>query len=196
MHKCILSAASEYFNGMFSGSFIESNQAEIRLSDVTAKTLDVILKLIYGFHVEFSSLKDEEEVVDVLKAANILQIDFITDFCWGHLVKEVTLENCWTLLLLSDLLMKKTVYEEVIGFIGTHLKHFWKSKVLMEVDVDTIEKILKSNGLKVQSEEDVFFLMVAWINHDMEVRFKFCPRLLKAIRLHLLSSKVDGWFVD
>lgn len=176
---------------MFSGSFIESGQDEIRLPDISAKTLDTILKLIYGFHVEFSSLNTEEDVVNVLKAANILRIDFIMDYCWGFLVKEINLENCWTLLELADVLMKKTVYEETIGFIGAHLRQFWKSKALMEVDVETIQNILKSNGLKVQSEEDVFFLMVAWINHDMDARFKYCPQLLKSIRLHLLSSKVE-----
>lgn len=140
--------------------------------------------------MEFNSLKDEDLLMDVLKAANLLQIDFIVEYCWNFLMKRISQENCWTILKLADMMMRKQVYDEVISFIGQHLKQFWKSKEILEVDAVTIENILKSNDLKVQTEEDVFFLMVAWINHDMDERFKYCPNLLKYIRLNLMSEEV------
>lgn len=190
MHKGILSAASEYFNGMFSGSFRESQQAEVSMASVDSVSLGIILRLIYGFNVEFNSLRDEAVVVEVLKTANLLQIDFIIEYCWAFLVKRISQENCWTILRLADMMMKKTAYEEVIRFLGMHLQQFWKSQEILEVDIATITNILKSNDLKVHSEEDVFFLMVAWINYDMQDRFKYCPELLKYIRLNLMTSEV------
>lgn len=152
-------------------------------------SLGIILKLIYGFNVEFNWLRDEEMVIEVLKTANLLQIDFIIEYCWTFLLKQINQENCWTILRLSDMMMKRSVYDEVIRFIGMHLKHFWKYKEILEVDVVTITNILKSDDLKVQAEEDVFFLMVAWINHDMDQRFRYCPQLLKYIRLNLMTSE-------
>lgn len=175
---------------MFSGSFKESRQAEIRIPSIDSVSLGMILKLIYGFSVEFNLLKDDVLVVEVLKAANLLQIDFIIDHCWNFLGKQLSQENCWTILRLADMMMKRAVYDEAIRFIGGHLKQFWKSQEVLEVDAATIENILKSNDLKVNSEEDVFFLMVAWINHDMDARFQYCPKLLKFIRLNLMSSEV------
>lgn len=160
------------------------------MTSIDSCSLGIILKLIYGFSVEFNSLRDEEVVIEVLKAANLLQIDFISEYCWAFLVKRISRENCWGILRLADLMMKKSVYEEVIKFIGMHLKEFWKSQEILEVSIDTITSILQSNDLKVHSEEDVFFLMVAWINFDMDVRFKYCPELLKFIRLNLMTSEV------
>lgn len=190
VHKGILSAASEYFNGMFSGSFRESQQAEVDMASVDSVSLGIILRLIYGFNVEFNSLRDEEVVVEVLKTANLLQIDFIIEYCWVFLIKRISQDNCWTILRLADMMMKKSAYDEVIRFLGMHLQQFWKSQEILEVDIATITNILKSNDLKVHSEEDVFFLMVAWINYDMQDRFKFCPELLKHIRLNLMTSEV------
>lgn len=194
VHKGILSAASEYFHGMFSGSFRESKQEEVHLTSIDSTSLGIILKLIYGFNVEFNSLRDEDVVVEVLKAANLLQIDFICEYCWAFLAKRIHEENCWTILRLADMMAKRTVYDEVIRFVGMHLKQLWKSQELLEVDILTITNILKSNDLKVHSEDDVFFLMVAWINYDMDVRFKFCPELLKYIRLNLMTSQVGEAF--
>lgn len=190
VHKCILSAASEYFSAMFSGSFKESRQEEINITSIDSVPLGIVLRLIYGFNVEFNSLRDEDLMMEVLKAANLLQIDFIVEYCWSFLLKRISQENCWTILRLADMMMRKSVYDEVISFIGAHLKQFWKSKEILEVDAVTIENILKSNDLKVQTEEDVFFLMVAWINHDMDERFKYCPQLLKYIRLNLMTEQV------
>lgn len=176
---------------MFSGSFKESTQHEIEMAAVDSDSLGVILKLIYGFNVEFNWLKDEGMVVEVLKTANLLQIDFITDYCWTFLLQKISQDNCWAILRLSDMMMRRSVYDEVIRFIGMHLKQFAKSSSheILDVDIVTITNILKSDDLKVQAEEDVFYLMVAWINHDMDARFQYCPELLKHIRLNLMTCQ-------
>ena len=160
------------------------------MTSVDSVSLGIILKLIYGFNVEFLTFKDEDVVVEVLKGANLLQIDFITESCWSFLVKRISHDNCWTILRLADMMSKRPVYDECIKYIGMHLKEFWKSHEILDVDVATITNILKSNDLKVHSEEDVFFLMVAWINYDMEDRFRHCPELLKYIRLNLMTKEV------
>ena len=47
-HKCVLSAASQYFRSMFAGgSFAESSSSEIELFSVDKGALDLILKMIY-----------------------------------------------------------------------------------------------------------------------------------------------------
>lgn len=160
------------------------------MSSFDSNSLGIVLKLIYGFNVELNSLRDEAVVIEVLKTANILQIDFIIEFCWNFLVKRISQDNCWSILRLADMMMKKSVYDQVISFIGMHLKQFWQSQDILQVDFTTISNILKSNDLKVHSEEDVFFLMVAWINQDIDGRFRYCPELLKFIRLNLMTSQV------
>lgn len=54
-------------------------------------------------------------------------------------------------------------------------------------------EIISSDDLNVKNEEIVFECIIRWINHDLENRKQHISKLLRCIRLGLLSTQ---YFVE
>ncbi|ESN92201.1 hypothetical protein HELRODRAFT_194346 [Helobdella robusta] len=61
------------------------------------------------------------------------------------------------------------------------------NEILKLTDVE-LEELLSSDHLNVKSEEVVFECIVRWIQHDVKNRKQYIAKLLKCIRLGLLST--------
>jgi len=57
----------------------------------------------------------------------------------------------------------------------------------LELDVEDVEKLLSRDDLDVENEEDVFHLMMKWIDHDIDRRQQYFSKLLKCLRLTLIA---------
>ena len=62
------------------------------------------------------------------------------------------------------------------------------SKSFLELDYETLEKILDSSDLYVSSEFEVLNAAGNWLNHNIDERSKFARKLLMKVRLPLLSE--------
>jgi hypothetical protein len=78
VHRCILSAWSTYFASMFSGSWRETSQSEIRLIGVSAAALEKALEFIYRgvCDMKLTSLSDINVLLNV---ADVFDIARFTD---------------------------------------------------------------------------------------------------------------------
>ena len=99
-HKLILAAASPYFETMFKSSskFLESDQNKIKLKDVSGDSLRVLIDYIYTGKIIIS----EDNVEDILIAANFLQLQAVKDTCANVLMEKITVSNCLGIHLLAD----------------------------------------------------------------------------------------------
>ena len=59
---------------------------------------------------------------------------------------------------------------------------------ILELEFYAIAKILKSSGLSVHSELEVFYTADNWLKHNSNERSQFAKQLLLAVRLPLLSD--------
>ena len=79
-HRVVLAASSEYFSAMFTTKMQESSQKEIELKDdsLTPAALQIILDFVYKTEINIT----EENVFEVLGAADHLQMTSAIDKCW------------------------------------------------------------------------------------------------------------------
>lgn len=183
VHKCLLMAASQYFAVMFSGSFAEASQEAVRIGGLSARTMDIILKSLYGFETDLGLL-EPAVLVELLKGVNLLQINWFERCCWRSLLDGMTTENCWLTLDLAEALTTEWAYQEVLAYIGAHFESCRSApELLAAANPNVIEAVLASDGLRIDSEMEVFECLVKWLNYDLAARIKLCGQFLLHIRL-------------
>ena len=189
MHKCVLASASPYFEAMFSGNFKESNENEIFLKDVPdMATFDMVLGGVYAKALHL----DEGNVLAVLRISNLLQFQRIENECWEFILARMDdLDNSHEVLALADQLGQKRVYKQALMRVAYNFRQLRHLEVFQEQDPQLLFKLLSSDDLRVNSEEDVVEALLFWLSFDRKGRMKYLPQLIQAIRVPLLTQEVS-----
>ncbi|XP_060870532.1 kelch-like protein 12 [Metopolophium dirhodum] len=97
-HKIVLMVASSYFRAMLS-NFDESNKDVVNIRELDSTVLQLLVDYIYTGEI----IVTKENVQDLLPAANILQLDFVSAACAKFLQKPLDASNCLGVRALADL---------------------------------------------------------------------------------------------
>lgn len=188
VHKCVLATASKYFEAMFSGNFKESNENEIFLKDVPdLQTFDMVLAGVYATPLQL----DEANVLAVLRISNLLQFTRIENESWEFILNRMDeFDNSQEVLALSDQLGQQRVYKQALTRVAYNFRELRVQQEFQEQDAKLLFKLLSSDDLRVNGEEDVVAALLHWLNFDRKARVKYLPQLIKAIRVPLLKKEV------
>lgn len=66
-----------------------------------------------------------------------------------------------------------------------------RNQEFFQLSVEQLSNLLSSNDLNVPSEQDVFYALMSWVQHDQPNREKCIPELMALIRLPLLHPAVS-----
>ena len=179
-HRCILAAASPYFNTLYFSIFSERQEQEVDLSHVftPASVLRNIVEYIYGEEIIIT----EENVSDFLAGAHYLMITEITLLCLKFLVGNLKLRNClwtWTLAEIysfSDLIV---ICQELA------ISRFHDCLIGMEETMtchpEYLLKFLDQGLTKHCSNPDARAFIKKYVAHDFDRRKSYLSKLQQKI---------------
>ncbi|CEF65203.1 Speckle-type POZ protein [Strongyloides ratti] len=131
VHKAILSARCTYFATMFSDETnMECKSGEVTFEDFDNEIMKAVLRFIYTGEV-----LEESKSIEMLGAADRLQLDSLKTFIEKCLVSEVNQSTVCNLLLHADIYNAERLRKRCINCIGRY-----QSKILQSEDWDEIEK--------------------------------------------------------
>lgn len=187
-HRCVLAAASEYFQVMFNINMLESTQSRIHLRGASASGLAKLLDFAYTGSLCIT----EGTVVDLLFLSSMLLMFDVTEACWGQLVRTLDLRNCIERKMLADSAANcEQVTNFVTAFVVENLGNL-DANAIANCPADFVSELLSREDLAVESELDVFRLFLKWYAGDLmaEKEGKFSEReaLLDCVRFAFLSS--------
>ncbi len=182
-HKCVLSAASEYFRSMFLGKYQESKKGEVEIKGVTHPAMQGILAAIYTKKLKLTN----KTVVDLLSAADFLQINEIVEKCEEHMVAKLTNVTCLQFLKLFDKYSLEKGQKAAHNFIVNNFKTVSINKDFLKVSKEAMCSYLTDENLQVDQEMDVFSAVKVWIEHDKS-RLDFAAEIMCEISLALLPA--------
>ncbi|GLD48710.1 kelch-like protein 32 isoform X1 [Lates japonicus] len=163
-HKAVLAACSDYFRAMFSLCMVESEADEVTLQGVTSVGLKHALDFAYTGQI----LLEPAVIQDVLSAGSHLQLLELLSLCSHYLIQELSSVNYLELYRVADLFHLPALEEAVVGFLVEHLSELSQSRQdeALQLPYRLLREVLKSDRLTSLSEEEIWKLVVLWLEHD------------------------------
>lgn len=164
-HKAVLCTAGGYFSAVFDHDLKEKYAQEIELSTICPSIMDVVLNYIYTGEMTLDDLQTSQ---NVLIASDYLSLTHLRDAAMEHMKAFLTTSNFLQTLNFADRYNFAELSSIVCLYVQCNFTAIVKEKQHLDFTVEQLIKVLKSDDLIVEKEEDVFDSVVQWIKHHPE----------------------------
>ncbi|KAF5920301.1 hypothetical protein HPG69_007607 [Diceros bicornis minor] len=190
-HKVVLASCSPYFHAMFTSKYhplpsdemSESRQTHVTLHDIDPQALDQLVQFAYTAEI----VVGEGNVQTLLPAASLLQLNGVRDACCKFLLSQLDPSNCLGIRGFADTHSCSDLLKAAHRYVLQHFVDVAKTEEFMLLPLKQVLELVSSDSLNVPSEEDVYRAVLSWVKHDVDARRQHVPRLMKCVRLPLLS---------
>ncbi|XP_001948331.2 kelch-like protein 2 isoform X1 [Acyrthosiphon pisum] len=182
-HKVVLASASPYFHAMFT-HFSERNHDVVVMKQLDSTALQVLVNFIYTGKIVIN----EENVRDLLSAANLLQLQEVKEACCNFLQSQLCSTNCFSINAIADLHSCTELLTSSELYIHQHFSEAADGDEFLSLSSEEVIKLISSDKLIVPSEEKVFESVIRWVKHELGTRKCILPQLMKHVRLPLASK--------
>ena len=166
-HRAILAAASEFFKSALTTDKRKARERRITLHDVSEKMFSTLLECIYGGKYVLT----EENLFDVWKAADMLQITVLTDQCMD-LLKEICStkmsENNCIDYFCKVRLFNQQAQSTVLDFIH---KNFTTLGIRFRaglLTMDELKSLIAHRKLEVGCEDQTIEFVLKWAEKNKD----------------------------
>lgn len=182
-HRAILAAISPYFQAMFTHELVESSQEVVDIRDMNADILSALVDFAYTGEIELTI----NNVQEVLSAASLLQIIQVQELCCSFLMKQLDVTNCLGIKNFVEANGCTQVCADIDHFAAKHFQQVSSGSEFLSSSWENVCTLISSPELKVDKEEEVYTVVMEWIKQDPSERSQHLPKLLKHVRLPMVS---------
>ncbi|KAI8435020.1 hypothetical protein MSG28_003452 [Choristoneura fumiferana] len=171
---------------MFSVGLEESQKRHVSLPSVPPEILPMIIDFIYSGEVVI----DKSTVQHLLIAADMLQLRELVTGCGEYLRKELHPSNALGIFRFAEAHNCSELAEEALEHAQANWNVVANGDELLDLPLPQLVTLLSSEQLKVESEAQVLYPALRWLEHDPACRRRHCFEVLSQIRLPLIAPQV------
>lgn len=183
-HRCVLAANSQFFYTMFGSGMKESSQKILSLYSVSFTAMSLILDYFYTREI----LVDEDNVLDLLHASSFLLVIPVKNACIDLLSKQLTSENCFSILQVAEQFGADVLARKAKNFIKVNFSIVVKNEEFASILQNDLVSFISDDEIQVEKEEEVYQCVLKWVEHDEANRAPALPELLKHLRMGSLPK--------
>lgn len=197
-HKLILDMASDYFRAMFASNedgkprWTEGSNNEVKIHNPSADAVALAIQFIYKGVAATKGIEDSEsQLLALLAASHMLQLDLLRDHCSAKLVKFVTHKNA---VNLRELAKQYGAHELADKALAIMENNFASLMFCENISVKLLCKLINRWKLapKSYSMRRIYtFAIDDWLLKKVDERPQYMARILSMLDL----SKVNGEFL-
>ena len=148
------------------------------------------MEFIYTGTVEVN----EKNAGDLIIAADYLLLESLKIISGRFLQKQMTTFNCISTFHFAEKYRCEELVLRSTKFIQDNFTSVAKSDEFLNLDAEEVEKWISSENILVAAEEDVFRIIVNWVEQNKGERKDKFEQLFRHVRLVMLSR--DSLFSD
>ncbi|XP_028331523.1 kelch-like protein 11 [Gouania willdenowi] len=184
-HRCVLSAASPYFELLLGGQFSESEAGRVELKEWSSatgpdpETVEELVQFMYTGAVRVTTAN----VHDVLELSDRFLLGTLKSFCGDFLMRKLNLSTCVAIHSLSHMYTLDQLAQEAAKMIRRNFHKVIFTEEFCTLPFHLVRDWLCDSDITVNSEEELFEAIVKWVYHNREQREKYFEDLFKLLRL-------------
>lgn len=188
-HRSVLSAASPFFSQRFSDASSSSSSAgtlELRgwgSAQLGPDTAEAVVEFMYTGQISVTVVNVE----GVLELADRFLLGHLKTFCGEFLMKRLTLANCVSLHSLSQTYALERLGEGATALIRKNFHKVIHNKEFCSLPFELLRDWLSDSEIAVNSEHELFEVIVRWVNSCLEEREKHFEEMFGLLRLTQLT---------
>lgn len=182
-HKNVLAAFSPFFKTMFQSQYVESKQNIVNLKCIEAEMMNLLLNYAYTSSITITRTNCQS----LLSAANLLQVIPVRNAACKFLESHMDTSNCLGIYCFAESHSCTELQQKALNFA---LKNFWnvaQNEEFLELTMEKLIELTKSDKLEVEKEELVFLAVERWFNERPEDRTQRFHKVLETVRLPLID---------
>ncbi|OQR77072.1 actin-binding protein IPP-like [Tropilaelaps mercedesae] len=192
-HWVVLAAASPYFEAMYRMNLMETQTNVATLHEIeNPEVFQIILDFIYKGDIEVR----EENCQFLLAAANMLQLPEVVGFCCTFLSKHLHPSNCVGIFRFAELHACTNLKLDAKRLIECKFTEVMKEDEFLHIPQTTLQAFLRSEGLSIDNECQVFDALMTWILHDVNARRRYIFDLLPDVRIAVMSNRMIEQYLE
>ena len=185
-HRCVLGAATPVFYTMFYGEFKEKRQQMVDLSEAftSVSMLDRIINFIYGHELVVT----EDVVSDLLRGANFLMIEEITELCLKFMLKALNLDNCLWIMTLAELYSLRELKEVCFDLACSRFHDcLIKTKDALKLPPEYLKNYIENGMADHCSEAEIMSFLEKFFGNDSHI--EEINYIMETVRKSKLKSR-------
>ncbi|CAL1548666.1 unnamed protein product [Lymnaea stagnalis] len=160
-HRVLLGACSPVLRGMFKSGMKEDKEGFARLQEISKETFQLIITVLYTGR----DVLTVDNVIDIWKAAHMLQIDFLVKHCEKCATKFIKTDNFHEFNENAKLFGSETVLKVTRKFILKNFNAVRKTQGFLKMSSNEVLSIVKRQDLVVSSEDIVLEAILDWADY-------------------------------
>ena len=186
-HRIVLCAASPFFYNALNSEMKEKKEGVIRLEEAIKGLMEDILEYLYTGNVYIS----ERNAVDLLAMADYLIIPSLKVKSCEVITQSMSHTNCLLFYYAAMRYQCTELQERTRNFIFANFMSVTASDDFLELSRKQVEEWISRDEIKVKSEEEVFQVIVKWMEEREIGEHEEFFQLLRHVRLmHVPRSYV------
>ena len=169
-NKMVLSCYSTYFQTMFRTEMQEQYQDAIELQGFNGKYIKMLIDYMYGETIVI----DDENVLQILAAADCLQLQDVKDFCIEYLKTSLltcrSTANCLDVLTAYSLYLPNLSRDHIYLFISENFDAVFHQEKFKNFSIHDLKSLLTNINKNKVNQESMFSAVISWVEHFEEDR--------------------------
>jgi len=185
-HRRVLSEASPFFEKLLNSDMKETQEGVVKLEMFTESVIAATLQFIYIGDVHILA---EDNARDLIVVADYLILDKLKLLAGGVLVQTLNASNCISTYYFAERYQCEDLLSNTKKFFLANFTSVYVTsrEEVLNMSSREVEMWISSDEIDVSAEEDVFKIILAWIDRDRSRRKRYFVELFRHVRLVYVS---------
>ena len=161
-HRLVLGCFSRFFERLFESPMKEQYEGVVTLKDLNDEAVKVLIDYMYTGNITLN----QENVLNILAAADYLQINDVCQYCFDFFKSVISVENWFTIFASLRLYENDSVLAQLYQVCSANFNIISLSQDFMNFAINNLSSIIQSIDRSIVNEMSIYKTIINWIRHD------------------------------